>query len=511
MDHLDENDFFRQVTTRICGSLQIERALWQSLLYLKGFMPVDAISLHAYEHDLGALRRIASATASGGKKSERISRVSRRAWAELEGSKAPPVRIVNDLEPDPVGREIFQVCGDPNSSCLSLLPTLDGEILGAVVLVAKGREKYSERHARLLSLLNEPFAIALSRAHRYPESPGIKDGVADDRTNFHRKPPEGSGRKVIGGELGLKSVMEMVRMVSPINSPVLLLGETGVGKEVIARYIHSLSPRSGGPFVKVDCGAIPGTLIDSELFGHEKGAFTGALSQKQGRFERANRGTIFLDEIGELPPEAQIRMLRVIQDKEIERVGGSGPVSVDIRIIAATHRNLEGMVKSNHFRKDLWFRLNVFPIMIPPLRDRKEDIPALVHHFVEGKSAEFGLHTPPALSPGAVGRLISYHWPGNVRELENVVERTLVLDKEGPLKFERSLILPQKDERSVSPLPEAAPQKLDEAIYGHIVRALKMAKGKIHGRGGAAEILGINPSTLRNRMNKLGIRYGRQK
>ena len=218
----------------------------------------------------------------------------------------------------------------------------------------------------------------------------------------------------------------MVRLVASLNSPVLLLGETGVGKEVIANAIHYSSPRKDGPFIKVNCGAIPDTLIDSELFGHEEGAFTGATTKKRGRFERAHKGTILLDEIGELPPPAQIRLLRVIQNKEVERVGGTKPIPVDIRVIAATHRNLKEMVSKNEFREDLWFRLNVFPITIPPLRERKEDIHALVQHFAERKSKELKFHTVPTLATGAIDRLKSYHWPGNVRELENVVERALI-------------------------------------------------------------------------------------
>jgi transcriptional regulator with GAF, ATPase, and Fis domain len=248
--------------------------------------------------------------------------------------------------------------------------------------------------------------------------------------------------------------------------------------------------------------------LDSELFGHEKGAFTGALTQRRGRFERADRGSIFLDEIGELPPQAQVRLLRVFQYKEIERIGGTNPISVDIRIIAATNRNLQEMVKTNRFRLDLWFRLNVFPIHIPPLRERKEDIPALVHYFMERKSRDLKIPTPPPLESGVIDRLVSYHWPGNVRELENVIERSLIRGKGASLTF-----IDVDDQNPVEGLPiQDLPQdtlRLDEAMSLHIRRVLKMTNGRVHGKGGAAEVLGINPSTLRNRMNKLGINYGR--
>jgi transcriptional regulator with GAF, ATPase, and Fis domain len=304
--------------------------------------------------------------------------------------------------------------------------------------------------------------------------------------------------------------MAMVQQVASLNSPVLLLGETGVGKDVIANAIHYSSPRKDGPFIKVNCGAIPETLLDSELFGHEKGAFTGALSQRRGRFERANGGTLFLDEIGELPPQAQVRMLRVLQYKEIERVGGTNSISVDIRLIAATNRDLEERVKTKQFREDLWFRLNVFPIRVPPLRERKNDIPALVHHFVERKSRELKLPVPPPLARGVIDRLMAYHWPGNVRELENVIERALILGKGTPLVF-NDLIGEKRDQSSAIPAgTQDAPIKLDEVMSQHIRQVLKMTNGKVHGKGGAAEVLGINPSTLRNRMNQLGIPYGRR-
>jgi transcriptional regulator with GAF, ATPase, and Fis domain len=318
-----------------------------------------------------------------------------------------------------------------------------------------------------------------------------------------------SGDEIVGANFGLKNVMHKVQLVASLESPVLLLGETGTGKDVIASYVHYSSSRSTGPFVSVNCGAIPDTLIDSELFGHEKGAFTGALSQKRGRFERANKGTIFLDEIGELPLQAQVRLLKVLQSREIERVGGVETISLDIRIIAATNRNLEEMVKNQLFREDLWFRLSVFPVWIPPLRDRQMDIPSLIQHFINLKARELKLSTIPTLAPGAIEPLMTYHWPGNVRELENVIERALILNPAGPLTFEYlNLGQPEKSSELHQQIEET--DHLDEVISRHIRRVLSKAKGKVNGPDGAAACLGINPSTLRNRMKKLGIDYGRQ-
>jgi transcriptional regulator with GAF, ATPase, and Fis domain len=291
-----------------------------------------------------------------------------------------------------------------------------------------------------------------------------------------------------------------------MDSPVLLLGETGVGKDVIANAIHFLSTRRDTPFVKVNCGAIPESLIDSELFGHEKGAFTGAFAQKRGRFERAHTGTILLDEIGELPLQAQVRLLRVLQDREIERVGGTRSIFLDIRIMAATNRNLEEMVKNGQFREDLWFRLNVFPIWIPPLRQRKADIPALLNHFILQKSRELKLPDIPQVAPGQIEILTKYDWPGNIRELQNLVERALILNPKGPLTFE-SLHIHLQNNKPVESPPADQIEKLNVVISRHIHKALGEAQGKIHGKGGAAELLGINPNTLRSRMKKLHIHY----
>jgi transcriptional regulator with GAF, ATPase, and Fis domain len=339
--------------------------------------------------------------------------------------------------------------------------------------------------------------------------------LADDNLYLHRELLRMSGDEIIGERGGLKGVMEMVRQVASLNSPVLLLGETGVGKEVIAQAIHNASTRKDAPFIKVNCGAIPETLIDSELFGHEKGAFTGAVSQKRGRFERAHRGSILLDEIGDLPLPAQTRLLRVLQNGEIERVGGTKPIIVNIRVIAATHRNLEEMVMAKEFRQDLWFRLNVFPIMIPPLRGRKGDIPVLVRYFLKRKADELKISKVPSLDHGTVERLTSYQWPGNVRELENMVERALIRNRgmigNVPLVFE-NFASPQQENNALplSDTPGRLPT-LDEFNSTYIKKVLKITNGKIEGNNGAAEILGIHANTLRGRMKKLGIQYKRRK
>ncbi len=505
---MDENEFYRKVTMRICSSLEIEIAMWRCMQFIIEFIPADEMYLHLYDPGLGAMHTIAKATPSEGIKMDRFTPLPpeiRKRVKEYSG-----MNVLNQPELEAGFQFFLQYYGRPDTSCLIRVLEVEGKRLGALVLLAEGRERFSDEQARLFSLLNEPFALALSNTLEHQEILNLKNLLADDNRYLHRELLHLSGDQIIGAEFGLKETMEMVRQVAPLGSPVLLLGETGVGKDVIANAIHYSSPRKEGPFVKVNCGAIPETLLDSELFGHEKGAFTGALSQKRGRFERADQGTIFLDEIGELPPPAQVRMLRVLQYKEIERVGGTHPIPVDIRLIAATNRNLEVMVLAKQFREDLWFRLNVFPIHVLPLRERKPDIPALVHHFLERKSRELRISPSPTLASGAIDRLTAYSWPGNVRELENVIERALIVSKGKPLTFENLFIFGSETKTTLSISPAEQPPELDKVISDHIRQVLVLTRGKVHGPGGAAEVLGINPSTLRNRMNQLGIPYGKR-
>ncbi len=507
---IDENEFFRQATLRICGNLDFELAMKDCLIFLRSFMPADRLQLSLYDRGLSALRTIAIATPTEASRVNTVLPLDEEGKKFLDGPGLPPVVIRNRVIMDPVARPIVQRTGRSNDSIMVMHLAVKETKLGNLVLFAEGLDRYSDEHLRLFSILYEPFAIALSNALRYDELNQLKEIMADDLRYLQGRLQHFSG-DVIGGEFGLKEVMEMVREVAPLDSPVLLQGETGVGKEIIANAIHSLSRRKNGPFIQVNCGAIPETLIDSELFGHEKGAFTGAISQKRGCFERADGGTIFLDEVGELPLQAQVRMLRVLQDKNIHRVGGASQIKVDIRIIAATHQNLHDMVRGRLFRDDLWFRLNVFPIFIPPLRDRKEDIPALVDHFIEIKSKELQMPLLPKLAPGAMAPLMVYAWPGNVRELENVIERALILSKGRPLTFDNIVWPDDVENHGRLTIRRDDFSNLDDAMSKHIQQALEITKGKIHGSAGAAQLLGVNPSTLRHRMRKLRISHGRQK
>jgi len=486
-------------------------------MYIRNFIPADNVALTHYYPDSGEHIALASASADGGSPLNITISVPMDIHQFIRRPDIQAVAIER-AELHPTARPwISKGLLNKDSSLLIVRLIVGGDIIGAVIFIASGSGKFSQQHADLVTLLRKPFAIALSNSIRYKELLELKELLAEDNRFLQNELRQVAGEEIIGADFGLKGVIEMVRQVAPLSSPVLLLGETGTGKEVIAGAIHNLSPRKEGPFIKVNCGAIPESLMDSELFGHEKGAFTGALSRKRGRFERASGGTIFLDEVGELQPEAQVRLLRVLQEKEIERVGGTEPIKVDIRVIAATHRDLEAVIRDGKFREDLYFRLNVFPITIPPLGERKGDISSLVQHFMQKKSREMGLRGMPTLAPGALERLMAYPWPGNVRELENAVERALILGKGKPLAF-NDLPSPLKPElrfeHGAGPalhpdLQSEDSLELDAIVSGHIRRVLDMAGGRVGGEQGAAKLLKINPSTLRKRMRKLGIPFGR--
>jgi formate hydrogenlyase transcriptional activator len=309
--------------------------------------------------------------------------------------------------------------------------------------------------------------------------------------------------RIIGNSAALRRVLGMVRIVAPTDSTVLINGETGTGKELIAEAIHKWSGRSNGPFVKVNCAAIPAGLLESELFGHERGAYTGAVARVIGRFERANRGTLFLDEIGDLPLELQPKLLRVVQERQFERLGSAATIQTDVRVICATHRNLSEMIERGQFRADLFYRLSVFPIELPPLRDRPEDIRLLVHHFVMDYAAR--MRRPiTAVSEQFMTAVAGHSWSGNVRELQNFIERSVILSTGGVLRGplpELTLITPDGSKWSKS----SALVTLEQAESSHILQTLQQTKGVIGGRNGAAARLGVPRTTLISKMRRLGI------
>src|SRR5580700_9846918 len=308
---------------------------------------------------------------------------------------------------------------------------------------------------------------------------------------------------IIGNSTSLRSVLGMVRIVAPTDATVLINGETGTGKELIAEAIHKCSDRSNGPFVKVNCAAIPAGLLESELFGHERGAFTGAVTRGVGRFERANGGTLFLDEIGDLPLELQPKILRVIQERQFERLGGAATIHTDVRVICATHRNLAEMVDDRQFRADLFYRLSVFPVELPPLRQRPGDIRLLVQHFAMDYAAR--MHRPiKAISEEFMEALVRHSWPGNVRELQNIIERSVILSTGAVLSGSLPELPPPKQDCSKWP-KISVPFTLADGQIAHILQTLQETKGVIGGRNGAAVRLGMARTTLIYRMKRLGI------
>lgn len=506
--NINEKDFFHQATIRICGSLEIDYALLHCFEYLRDYIPLDEMWLVLIDKDIGTLRAVAIADSSGARKMDKTMHLPWIVRKELGTHDFTPrkVTIINRMELDPLALNLLNVLGYADSSSLVFSLSTYSDKISILVMRATGKDRFSDSHARLVSMLHDPFAIAMSNALRYEDLLKLKE---DDNKYLVQELRQLAGEEIVGAESGLKNVMDMVHQVAPRDNPVMLLGETGVGKEVIANAIHYTSNRKDGTFIKVNCGSIPEGLIDSELFGHERGAFTGAVNQKRGRFERAHGGTIFLDEIGDLPLQAQSRLLRVIQQKELERVGGTKTIAVDTRIIVATHRNLEKMVAKNTFREDLWYRLSVFPIIIPPLRQRKSDIAALVEHFVKRKSKELNFRSIPPIEHGVIDRLIEYPWRGNVRELENMVERELIQYRGGQLSF-KHLMLPRVEEKPFLSKSDGRTLTLDEVDARHILSVLEETNGKINGKGGAAQLLNLHPSTLRFRMDKLGISYGKK-
>ena len=418
------------------------------------------------------------------------------------------LEIIENEKPDLVLLDIFL---QGNLTGIDLARKLREKDIGFVYLSANSNKKTLDeaKVTRPYGFLVKPFRekdilVTLDSAgyvhEQYLTSKKIQEAGFKQPAD-HSIIPE--FKSIIGQSKSLKSVLDAVVMVARSETSVLLLGESGTGKEKIAECIHLLSPRKSKPFIKVNCAAIPLSLIESELFGHERGSFTGAVERRIGKFEQANGGTIFLDEIGEVSPDMQVKLLRVLQEKEIERIGGRDTIKVDVRVITATNRNLEKEIAEARFRMDLYYRLNVFPITLPPLRERKEDIPLLAIHFTYLYSKKIGKPVND-ISSEALKKLLLYDWPGNIRELENLIERSVLL---APGNIITDIVLPeQKNPMVGSTGLKGTIKTIEENERDHIIAALRSCSGKISGEGGAAELLNIHVSTLNSKIKKLGIK-----
>lgn len=532
MDQLRE--LLLDVWREVCRHLEIRESTVTITAMLARHLPVEALLVRRFSTDQTTLETVAWGSSGNNGFAirqprtplppTRLKRVL--AWAGsgnlLRGRSHPPTSELALLAPEE----------HPGEALAGALMNEAGR-LGVLAFYLTPKTELADAQLDFLRMLLEPFSAALENDHRLHELATLREAAeADKRSLLTRLGRRDTGETIVGADAGLRPVMERVELVSQSDVPVLILGETGTGKEVVSRAIHTRSKRAAAPFIRVNCGAIPTELIDSQLFGHERGSFTGAADTRKGWFERADGGTLFLDEIGELPLPAQVRLLRVLQDGFIERVGGQQPIRVDVRIIAATHRDLPGMVKSGTFREDLWYRIAIFPIYLPPLRDRGQDIPELARHFAERAANRFGLALVHPTSAD-LQILLNYAWPGNIRELGAVIDRAAILGDGKTLEVDKALggnlpttaiagaaaVIAEKRTLPMSDLPPALPDEehapadprkfdsLDIAMRKHIERALIATRGKIEGPHGAAALLGINPHTLRARMRKLQVAW----
>jgi formate hydrogenlyase transcriptional activator len=450
--------------------------------------PVPALHLTAsaglYSHIDGALHLIPI----GQRKIGEIAATRRPLWStDLEGEPRIPDK---------------QWVRDQHLQCFAGYPLLfRDELVGVLGLFSRRQLTGDDFHA--FEIFAAQAATAIKTAELFSRVERLKDRLLVENSYLQEEiRAEGGFEEIVGNSPSIRQVLHMVRLAAPTDACVLLLGESGTGKELIARAVHGLSPRRDRSMIRVNCGAIPATLVESEFFGHERGAFTGAVTRRIGRFELADKSTLFLDEIGDLPPEAQVKLLRVLQEGEFERLGGAQPMRVNVRPIAATNRDLTDDVANHRFREDLFYRLNVIPIRVPPLRERREDIPILVTHFLQRLQRK--LSKPlSGVRKGTMDRLVAYSWPGNIRELENVLERASILSQGGVVEVDDAL-----DNDGPGPDLTRSVATLEAAERAAIARALEATGGRIAGSRGAAALLDVNPSTLRSRMKQLGLSKG---
>ncbi|NDV19473.1 AAA domain-containing protein [Pseudodesulfovibrio sp. JC047] len=544
--HKENLTFLTEAMIRITGSLDIQKSLINTFDFLVQHFPIDAISLHQYSQDLRSLELLFLVQKDTFEFVEIVVPLSERSATGLSLHNQNTeflINVQNNMQ-STVSRQHGEALAPflPLKERGYLIGILrsETETLGHLCFMGTHPGCFTKEHERKLSLLLAPFTLTMSNLLKYKRTMEFQKKLREEKDELQLNLQRLQGQQILGEHGGLQHTMDVVHQLRNREIPALILGETGTGKELIANVIQAISPRKNKPFVKVNCGAIPDTLVDSELFGYIKGAFTGATSSRPGRFEQAHTGTLFLDEIGELPLQAQVRLLRVLENHVVERIGSTQPIDVDVRIIAATNRNLELMMQEGTFREDLYYRLYVFPIKVPPLRERTGDLPELIQAFAEQTYKKMGRTDTPQIPWHTLKRLNKYSWPGNVRELENLVRRAITLSTSGPLQLDKLLpqdegwyIAPEESQSyfektidarvelaleqhlahlPVEPKALAASQSevstqvkpLKEVVKNAIEAALKQAHGKIHGPGGAAELLEINPSTLRSKMRKMG-------
>jgi formate hydrogenlyase transcriptional activator len=488
VEHRDPRDLFQAISATLRGHFRYDGMM---LILAEDGGGEPHIQFLDFPTGRGLVRENQLFTVPGGpsRRAMELRRALVYNRADLDGFPAPITQVLIQ------GEGLASLC---------VLPLISrSRVMGTLNFASRQDGAFTDETLALLSSVAAQVAIALDNAFAYQEIQALKDKLAEEKLYLQEEMDKDYGMEIVGRGPGLQRTLRQVETVAPTDANVLILGETGTGKELVARALHQLSPRKDQAFVQINCAAIPSGLLESELFGFEKGAFSGALVAKMGRLELAHRGTLFLDEIGDLPLELQPKLLRVIQEREFERLGSTRTQKVDLRLVTATNRDLAAMVREQRFRADLYYRLNVFPIHLPALRERREDIPALVRYFTQKYAQK--LHRPIETIPArTMEALEAWHWPGNVRELENVIERSVLLSP-GP-----ELQAPRRElwelEATPEPGPAAAPlATLEQAEREHIRRALREAGGKVGGKDGAAARLGLKRTTLQSRMARLGI------
>jgi formate hydrogenlyase transcriptional activator len=413
-------------------------------------------------------------------------------------SRQPKLVTVEDLQRFPSDLTQRHYAEGIRSGCV--LPLIArNRVLGTLILGSLRENAFTQDDLEFLNQVASQIAIAIENALAFREIAALKDKLSEEKLYLEDEIRTSYNfNEIVGESAALQRLLKQVEIVAPTDSAVLILGETGTGKELIARALHNLSARREHTFVKLNCAAIPTGLLESELFGHERGAFTGAIAQKIGRFELAHRGTLFLDEVGDIPLELQPKLLRVLQEQEFERLGGTRTIRVDVRLIAATNRDLAQMAADKEFRSDLYYRLNVFPLMVPPLRERAQDILPLVRYFTQKYARRMNKRIE-TITTETITALSCYSWPGNVRELENFIERAVILSP-GPI-----LQVPLAELKTPTREPLSQTLTLVEAEREHILQVLRETKGVVGGPQGAAARLGMKRTTLQSKMRKLGI------
>ncbi len=499
---------FSTVTRTVHQSINLQEVLENAVESMsKNIDKVQIVAIYLVEGEEAVIRSHRGFTAQYIEKAGRIPYPKGFNWKTIiEGKPIYVADVDKDDTIGPAGREI----GIKSYLCMPVY--YQSKTIGAIGINSFQKDAFDQEELNLLEIVREQIGIAINNAKQAEtlrealvEVEQLKNRLQAENIYLQEEiKTEYNFEEIVGQSEALKKVLEKVEQVAPTNTTVLIQGETGTGKELIARAILNLSPRRGRPLVKVNCAAISAGLVESELFGHEKGAFTGAVQQRVGRFELADGGTIFLDEVGDLHIDTQIKLLRVLQEGEFERVGSSKSIKVDLRIIAATNRDLVEAVNQGTFRSYLFYRLSVLPIYVPSLRERKSDIILLVNFFLD-KFAKILGKTITGVSKDSMNLLVDYSWLGNIRELQNVIERAVVLARDPVLHIDESMIL-RVDARADAGLRKSDSKKLEDLERSHILNVLEETGWVIEGKQGAASILGLNPSTLRSRMRKVGIK-----